>query len=297
MKSYRYNSARPGRLLVGAAWVLLAWGCAVTPGKLFIEDSSKSFEVGTIIRAQTDAPVTFAQLLTDLNNRRIIYIGEKHTDGAHHKIQLKIIRGVFQKHPQLAVGLEMFDRTYQPVLDLWSAGDLNREEFLRKTQWYANWRYDFSLYSGILDFARQHHIRLVALNIPPYIPARIRVGGIENLSAAEKKFLPQKIDTSNQAHRDYVARVFKYHHFKGKVKFKDFYAAQCAWEDAMAEAVAQNIDGSVMVVLAGNGHIQFKYGIPDRAFKRTRLAFRTIYLAPAGDKVNLGVADYIWVTP
>jgi uncharacterized iron-regulated protein len=52
-----------------------------------------------------------------------------------------------------------------------------------------------------------------------------------------------------------------------------------------------------MVVLAGNGHIQFKYGIPDRAYNRTGASFRTIYLAPAGDVVELDIADYIWVTP
>jgi hypothetical protein len=52
-----------------------------------------------------------------------------------------------------------------------------------------------------------------------------------------------------------------------------------------------------MVVLAGNGHIQFKYGIPDRAYNRTGASFRTIYPAPAGDVVELDIADYIWVTP
>jgi len=69
------------------------------------------------------------------------------------------------------------------------------------------------------------------------------------------------------------------------------------WEDAMAEMIAQNLKNDVMVVLAGNGHIQFKYGIPDRAYKRTGASFRTIYLAPAGDVVELDIADYIWVTP
>jgi hypothetical protein len=51
-----------------------------------------------------------------------------------------------------------------------------------------------------------------------------------------------------------------------------------------------------MVVLAGNGHIQFKYGIPDRAFKWTGAAFTTIYPASTGSTVEPGIADYIWVT-
>lgn len=65
----------------------------------------------------------------------------------------------------------------------------------------------------------------------------------------------------------------------------------------MAEMISQHLKDDVMVVLAGNGHIQFKYGIPDRAYERTGVSFRTIYPAPAGDEVELDIADYIWVTP
>ena len=65
---------------------------------------------------------------------------------------------------------------------------------------------------------------------------------------------------------------------------------------AMAEAIAANLNDGVMVVLAGNGHIQYKYGIPDRAFKRTNAAFRTIYLEPVGSEIKRNIADYIWVT-
>ena len=64
----------------------------------------------------------------------------------------------------------------------------------------------------------------------------------------------------------------------------------------MAETIARNLNDNSMVVLAGNGHIQFKYGIPDRAFKRTGAAFRTVYQAQAGTEVKSEIADYIWVT-
>jgi uncharacterized iron-regulated protein len=198
----------------------------------------------------------------------------------------------------MVVGMEMFDHTYQDVLDLWSKGKLTQKEFLRKTHWYANWRYDFSLYSDILEYIKQHNIRLVGLNIPNYIPPKIREGGIENLSDEEKAHLPRKIDTTNTDHRAYLKKVFEEHksHFKREVEFEDFYVAQVVWEDAMAEMVANNLNDSVMVVLAGNGHIQFKYGIPDRVYKQTAAPFRTIYLAPVGSEIKRDIADYIWVT-
>ena len=80
------------------------------------------------------------------------------------------------------------------------------------------------------------------------------------------------------------------------MEFDDFYAAQCVWEDAMAQAIVENLKADVMVVLAGNGHIQYKYGIPDRAYRRAEVAFLTIYPANVGSEVDLGVADYIWVS-
>ncbi len=277
----------------------ITWGCAVAPKTLYVKDLSESFEKDTIISAETGKPISFEELVAELNAGQVIYVGEQHTDQSHHQIQLKIIKAVFQEHPSMAVGMEMFDHSYQNVLDMWSGGELDEKTFLRKVHWYSNWRFSFSLYSDILNFVQDNHIRLVGLNIPSHIPAKIRVGGIENLRDDEKKHLPQSIDTSNTAHRDYVRQVFNqhHHHFKGGVDFEDFYTVQAVWEDAMAEAVAENLNGNAMVVLAGNGHIQYKYGIPDRAFGITGASFRTVFLAGVGDEVDLNIADFIWVTP
>jgi len=290
----------PNRLLFGLILTSWLWGCTVAPTKkLLVEDISKSFEEGVIISTGMGEPIDIGDLINDLNSCQIVYVGEKHTNSAHHQIQLQIIRELYKDNPNLTVGMEMFDYTYQDVLERWSQGELSQEEFLRKSHWYANWRYDFSLYQDILEFIKDHNIRLVGLNIPSYIPPRIREGGIKNLRDVDKAHLPPQIDTSNTAHRDFLKKIFEghKHHFKREVKFEDFYAAQSVWEDAMAEKIAQNLNDSNMVVLAGNGHIQYKYGIPDRAFKQTGACFRTVYLEPVGSgKVESDIADYIWVT-
>jgi uncharacterized iron-regulated protein len=285
--------------LSSLALTVILWGCTVTPTeKLHVKDMPKPFEEGTIISARMGEPVSLQDLLKDLADSRIIYVGEKHTNTEHHRIQLQIIEAVFKNNPNLVVGMEMFDHTYQDVLDLWSKGELTQKDFLRKSHWYANWRYDYSLYRDILDFIKEHNIRLVGLNIPNHIPPKIREGGIENLSDEDKDHLPREVDTSNSAHRDYLKKIFEghKHHFKREVEFEDFYAAQSVWEDAMAEMIAKSLNDGVMVVLAGNGHIQFKYGIPDRAYKQTGASFKTIYLAPVGSEVERDIADYVWVT-
>ncbi len=278
--------------------LIIPWGCAVTPQKLKIKGTPDAFGEGAIISTRQSAAISFEALIEDAQNSRVIYVGEHHTSQEDHRIQLEVIQALFQQFPSLAVGMEMFDHSYQDVLDQWSAGKLDQKDFIQKVHWYANWRYDFALYEDILEFIKNNRLRLVGLNIPNHIPPKIREGGIESLRADEKKHLPPQLDLSNTAHRDYVQKVFETHghHFRGEVEFDNFYAAQVAWEDGMAAAITENLNNDVMVVLAGNGHIQFGYGIPDRAFKLTGAAFTTIYPAPAGDEVAPDIADFIWVT-
>ncbi|MDO9567031.1 MAG: ChaN family lipoprotein [Candidatus Desulfaltia sp.] len=270
----------------------------MAPKKLLIEDLSKSFKEGDIINTKTGASVSFEELIADLNMAKVIYIGEKHTDSAHHKIQLRVIKRLVDTHPELLVGMEAFDHSYQKILDMWSADRLDEKGFLEKTHWYANWKFDFELYKDILAFIKERHIELIGLNIPFHIPPKIAVGGIESLSDDEKKHLPKKIDTTNADHRAYVEEIFKKHKIKGRESFEYFYMVQCVWEETMAESIALYLKKrSMMVVLAGNGHIIRNFGIPDRAFGRTGAFFRTLLLAPAGSKAELSFADYIWVTP
>jgi uncharacterized iron-regulated protein len=295
-----FNTTVIRKLFYRIFFCTLLIGCAVAPQKLFFQDLSKSFPEGTIISASTQQPVSFDELMNDLSGVQVIYIGEKHTDPTHHEIQVKIIKEIHKARPHVAIGLEMVDHTYQPILDRWSEGELDQQNFLEKIHWYANWRFDFELYQNIFFFIKENKIEVLGLNIPRQIPPKIRVGGIDNLSDDEKKHLPQNIDTSNQLHRAYIEPQFKQHQAWSQKKFQSFdyfYLAQCVWEEAMAETIADHLGSNVMIVLAGNGHIIHKFGIPDRAYTRSKSAFRTIYLASAGSQAELSYADYIWVTP
>ena len=153
------------------------------------------------------------------------------------------------------------------------------------------------MYQNLLLYIREKKIRLIGLNIPFHLPPKIAIGGIETLSAEDKKYLPPFIDTKNAAHRAYVEEIFKNHHIKGRDDFETFYTAQCVWEDTMADAIARHLNGSKMVIIAGNGHIYRKFGIPDRTYHRTGVPFRTLYPTSIGGNAELSDGDYIWVTP
>ena len=244
-----------------------------------------------IISGRTGAPVSWDEMTADLQTVRVVYVGEKHNLAAHHAVQLRVIRALHANDARLAVGMEMFDRSYQDALDQWSAGSLDEDAFLRRTHWYANWRFDFALYRDILQYVKSADIRLVALNLPFHIPPKVRSGHRAPLPLREG-FLPAQIDNTVFAHRKFANKIFGMHDFKTGVTFED-YLTQCLWEEVMAESVAKDLGAGRMVVIAGNGHIQFKYGIPERAFTRNGVPYRTIYQASAGEEVDPSIADYI----
>ncbi|MGM0453426.1 MAG: ChaN family lipoprotein [Thermodesulfobacteriota bacterium] len=280
--------------------VLTVSGCVSGPQThLEVKSMDAQYRPDTILSASRKEAVSFDTMMAKLKTARIVYVGESHTNAAHHEIQLEILKHLYRHHgDDLIVGMEMFARPYQDKLLRWSSGQMSEELFLQQTHWYANWQYDFSLYRDLMRFIKDKGVFLAALNVPFHIPGKIAAGGIETLHPHEKSHLPDQIDMSNEKHRQYVKEIFQQHdHGRKRYRFENFYAAQCVWEDAMAEAVSHHIDDNVMVVFAGNGHITHKFGIPERARTRNQLPYQTVMPKAAGSSVELSAADYIWVTP
>lgn len=288
-------------IAVLSALLLMGAGCAVARRPPETDMDLKNDEIETAI-VRTDpvkaVPMTFDEMIDDLAGARIVYLGEQHRRVAHHRIQLRIIKALHERHPDLKVGMEMFSRPYQPVLDEWSAGTLTREDFLKRSHWYANWKYDYELYASILRYIRENRIPLVALNIPFHIPPKIAVGGIETLLPDDRKYLPREIETGDPDHRAYIEEIYKVHRpmLRGRDDFEDFYMAQNVWEDIMAESIARNLGDGPMVAIAGNGHIVRRFGVPARAFVRTGEPYRTVLPDPGNVPETPAVGDYIWRT-
>lgn len=253
---------------------------------------------GTIIETATGRVVTETAFFKAISSARVIYVGEQHTAVDHHEVQLRVLKFLQTQQPDLVVGMEMFDRGYQPVLDRWSSGELTMEEFLRLTHWRANWKYPISLYREILEFVRDHRLRLIALNIAFHLPPKIAAGGIDSLSVEEKRLLPARMDFQNAAHREYVKQIFEMHPTPVQESFEYFYEAQCVWDETMAETVSRRLpEATAMVVFLGNGHIFRHFGVPGRVFSRTNIPFTTIYPVTGHEKMpDEDAADYLWIT-
>ena len=83
--------------------------------------------------------------------------------------------------------------------------------------------------------------------------------------------MAKDVDLGIKAHQEFVQSVWDGHPMGGMMKFENFYASQCLWEDTMAESVANALaekPGYRMVVIVGAGHVRERFGIPMRADKR-----------------------------
>lgn len=236
---------------------------------------------------------TLTQAIEGVADRKIVYVGEYHDKKSHHAVQLEVIKGLFQKNPRLAVGMEMFQRPFQGVLDDYLAGRIEEREFLKKSEYFDRWGFDYNLYKPIIDFARAGKIPVIALNARRELVDKVGKDGLDSLSAEEKKELPADMDFSDTAYRERMEKVFKEHKGSGERKFEHFFQAQVLWDETMASSVDEflkKVPEGGMVVLAGQGHLAYGSGIPKRVFRRNGHAYGTLLNDADPDRQ---IGDYI----
>jgi len=232
-----------------------------------------------------------------LNDSRIIYIGERHNKFVHHINQLRIIKKLHQAGYKIAVGMEIFQLPYQKALDDYMAGLISERRFLKESGYFSNWRFDYNLYKPIIDYLKSNGIPLIALNLDKEITGKVARTGIHSLTAKEKQRLPSEIDLSNEQYRKALYQVFLIHQkHHGHQHFEYFLQTQALWDETMAqtahEFLVQHPD-TRLIVLAGNGHVMHKYGIPNRVYRRNGEPFTVIV---QDESPNEGIGDYVLLT-
>ena len=222
---------------------------------------------------------TLSNVIAGVSGKKIVYVGEYHDQFAHHNVQLQIIKGLFRKDPKIAVGMEMFQRPFQKTLDEYIGGSIDEREFLKKSEYFKRWGFDYNLYKPILDFTRAEKIPVVALNLSREITDNVAKNGMDSLTGDEWKEVPAQMDFSDTEYRDRLRQVFDQHESASERNFDFFLQAQVLWDEGMARSIddylRKNPDRR-MVVMAGEGHLAYGSGVPKRTFRRNGFSFATV---------------------
>ncbi len=227
-----------------------------------------------------------ASLLTDmerlidtLSDRRVIFVGEHHDRYEDHLNQLAIIQGLHARGKALAIGMEFFQQPFQEFVDAYVEGRIDEAEFLRRTEYFDRWRFDYRLYRPILRFAREQGIPVIALNLESELTRKAGDQGIAGLSEAEQARIPASIDRDDSAYRARLKAVFEQHPPTMRRDFERFLDVQLLWDEGMAERAANYLGEHperTLVVLSGSGHVEYGQGIPSRLTRRQPVAMAIV---------------------
>jgi len=214
------------------------------------------------------------QLWDQMANYRVVCFGEQHDSPQHHYAQRRAVEELAARNTagrRLALGLEMFQKPYQPPLSGFVQGSLGEAELLTQSDWSERWGFDFALYRPLLEAARDRRLDALALNAPRELTRKISRTGLESLDAAERAELPE-LNLDDVAHRAYFTQAMSGHPMPANgPKMENMYAVQVVWDETMADTAARWLTAagpdSHLLIIAGSGHCH-RNAIPARLARR-----------------------------
>jgi len=266
-------------------------------------------------------PVPVDAVLDDLASVRIVYVGEIHTIARHHQLQAQILRGLLDRNLKLALGMEIFSQTDQGALDKWLKSNEGFAGLIKDLR--ERWT-NLADYEPVVTLARDQGLPIVALNASDLLVKKVARGGFGDLTPSEKKQLPDGLDRINPLNDRLLRLKLKVHKAFQETTLDSVVLAQAVRDESMAGAIARFANSSrgkdsVLIVIAGSGHLNYGFGIPESVQRRVGLSSRIVLPTESGELVlseeekrqavpvetthedlrfiRLPIADYLHVLP
>jgi len=229
------------------------------------------FAAGGILSAGTDKPAYrlffkggTPALYTDLVNRAanadVILFGELHDSQIAHWLQLELAKDILRRKTSLVLGMEMFERDDQLIIDEYLTGYFSRHRFEAEVKLWPNYKSD---YRPLIELAKRHRIRFIATNVPRRYASMVFRKGLTSLSRVDhrgKIFLPDLpilYDPELTGYKNMAARLKNHGHHSAFLA-----EAQALKDAAMADAIIKNrIKGTPFLHINGTYHSDNHEGI------------------------------------
>ncbi len=256
----------------------LVWGLIVIVASNTIVIIPNTEALPVVAQSEVRFTPQQQKIIEQLQTANVVYLGETHDSESDHQQQLAIIQALFKHKSRLAIGMEMFQRPAQPIIDRYLASKITAAELRQQTEFDQRWGYQWELYAPILEFAKANRLSIIALNTPTEITRKVAKQGLESLTQAELEYIPPiaEIDRTNAKYQQMILESYQQHAGIVSINSKSFdrfYTAQLLWDETMSERTAnfvkQNPDYQI-IVLAGRSHVIYGYGIPDRVKRRLK---------------------------
>ncbi len=269
----------------------LIQACGITPAEPFRNDPL----IGKLINTATGETMDMDALVDHLLQTDVIYLGEKHDNPDHHRLQNKIIQALIAKGKRPQLGFEFFSTNDTPILLDFidshrakhsDAVEKKVETMLRKhLGWDAKsdklWPYYFEL----LSLAKTENLVAAGLDLTDARKRRITRKGWDDLTNLEKRSI-FSTHLDDKTYRDYMYEIFAHVHCGMKIPRMQsrLFDTWIARNDTMAHSIVELHETGPdrpVVVIIGGGHTEHNLGVVDRVR----------HLNPGISQVNLGFVE------
>lgn len=256
-------------------------------------------------------PAHEALLLERAMHSAIVYLGEKHDNADHHRLQADVLGKLVARGAHPALVLEMVDEDRQSDLDALAMrrdrGEaLTANDYRDALHWEQSGWPDFALYAPLFDVALAAKLRIVAGNAPKALvkrvamhadpdpndePTRNLLGLDEALAPAAQAQLESELE---QSHCGMLP----------KTALPAMARAQRLRDTTLARHARQQehvLDGPWSVVVCGNGHARRDFGAPfgkhNAALRQLSIAFTEVDAGDGATAPADAPYDFVWYTP
>ena len=267
-----------------------------------------------LVSSATQQPISFEQLVHELASSDVIFVGELHSHSASHYLQMQLLAALYPHHPQLMLSMEQFARDKQAVLNQYLAGEIGEQTLMDQGEAWPNYASD---YRPLVEFAKAHHLPVIAANAPTALVRCIAQKGpavADKLPSEQRAYLAQDLTHSSAAYqekfRQFLMQSEAPHGPSKKTPegqsggLSNSFYAQLARDNTMAESIAKALDAQPHhQVMAINGafHSDGKLGTVE-ALKRLKPNLNIRVISPyarTADAIDLATAtqqgDYIYI--
>ncbi|MEP6935819.1 MAG: ChaN family lipoprotein [Nitrospirota bacterium] len=310
-------------LVLGALWFTVA--CTTveeTRSSAASQDGHHApFKEWQVIDTATGQPVSLDQWTALLLQQDIIYLGEEHHNRFHIDAAMTVLRRLKAEGRTPTLAMEMFGWDGQEALDQYLFGsEVNRLEFLEAVRWYQNWGGSYEDYEPLVQFAKEQHWAVDAMNPPKPL---VRIVAKNGLAQAESDPMMAQWGMKDEAivddpiYRKRILQQLQACHGGGADSFyQTMFEASMVRDEGMAKTLVHRLNqirsgtetmAGPLVSYTGGGHIQYNLPVPKRVARRLTDQVRqvSIYMTSfevgrieeLQDMIREKVADYLWLTP
>lgn len=269
------------QLLTLIITVLLISGCSTLAHR---QDSKLTnfYQHRWIDTQSPDKKLTVEQVARLMSSYDVVFFGEIHGHSAVHLAQMQLFEAMYRLNPKLGLSLEQFERDTQPLVDDYLAGKIGEEYLMQQARAWENYP---SSYRPLVEFAKQHHLAVIAANAPKtdvVCVGRLGPGYLDSLESVKRQYVAQDIDLSDGDYRQQFMDFLKDNSSHGsiagdgmsammKTLSERSYAAQVVRDETMAESIARHLDEhpeQQILHLNGVFHSHQFLGTVERLIKR-----------------------------